>query len=72
MRIAAPGSAAVGLAPRLAKRPTASPAEIRRRCRRHLPAWMVPRKVVILDHMPVTPSGRIDRRVLSGMLAESG
>ncbi len=51
--------------------PTASPADIRKQCRTLLPPYMVPRKVITLDHMPVTSSGKIDRKVLSGMLAEA-
>ncbi len=51
--------------------PTVSSADIRRYCRMHLPAYMVPRKIVTLDRMPATPSGKIDRKTLEGMLDEA-
>lgn len=45
-------------------RPDASPAEIRKACRGRLPEYMVPRRVMMLDHMPTTASGKIDRKTL--------
>ncbi|MFS4438544.1 AMP-binding protein [Paracoccaceae bacterium GXU_MW_L88] len=46
---------------------TVSAAEIRRACRASLPVYMVPRRVVLLDAMPVTASGKIDRHALRTM-----
>lgn len=48
-----------------------SPADIRKRCRAQLPAYMVPRKVITLDSMPVSPSGKIDRKALASLLSNT-
>ncbi|HYG61652.1 MAG TPA: amino acid adenylation domain-containing protein, partial [Thermoanaerobaculia bacterium] len=40
-------------------------AELRERLRGLLPAYMVPAAFVLLPEMPLTPSGKIDRRVLT-------
>jgi amino acid adenylation domain-containing protein len=34
-------------------------------CRRHLPEWMVPARVVHLDGLPLTPNGKVDRAALA-------
>lgn len=49
--------------------PTAAMADIRKRCRERLPSYMVPRKVVAIERMPVSPSGKIDRKALARLLA---
>jgi acyl-CoA synthetase (AMP-forming)/AMP-acid ligase II len=38
-------------------------------CRRHLPNFMVPRRVLFMDHLARSPNGKIDRRFLAESLA---
>ncbi|MEV7939327.1 amino acid adenylation domain-containing protein [Kitasatospora sp. NPDC088264] len=40
------------------------PAELRALARKSLPHYMVPATVVVLDEMPLTPSGKVDLRAL--------
>ncbi len=46
------------------------PAEIRKRCRVTLPAYMVPRRIIAIEAMPLNASGKIDRRALQDLLAK--
>ena len=43
---------------------TISPSALRRFLRERLPEYMVPSDFVFLDSLPLTPSGKVDRRVL--------
>ncbi|MGB3148105.1 MAG: AMP-binding protein [Paracoccaceae bacterium] len=50
--------------------PKASSAEIRKACRGTLAPYMVPRRIVEIERMPLNASGKIDRRALRQMLDE--
>nr|VFK09968.1 MAG: amino acid adenylation domain-containing protein [Candidatus Kentron sp. FM] len=58
--------AVAGDAVRSAHQPTTQPSrdELRAHLREQLPEWMVPSVFVFVDALPLTPSGKIDRRVL--------
>ena len=43
----------------------ATPDELRRACRDHLPSFKVPREVRVLAELPRNPTGKIMRRALS-------
>jgi thioesterase domain-containing protein/acyl carrier protein len=39
-------------------------AELRRVLKQQLPDYMVPADVVVLDHLPISPTGKVDRKAL--------
>lgn len=43
-----------------------STEELRELVRTKLPTYMVPSRISILDRLPITPNGKVDRRVLAG------
>ncbi|MDT5218858.1 MAG: hypothetical protein QOF15_963, partial [Mycobacterium sp.] len=43
---------------------TADPAEIRTQLAERLPAYMVPAAIVVVDALPMTPNGKLDKRAL--------
>ncbi|MCA8869078.1 MAG: AMP-binding protein [Rhodobacteraceae bacterium] len=51
--------------------PKATVAEIKKYCRRQLPVYMVPRRIVTIDRMPLSASGKIDRKALKQRLEDS-
>src|SRR5579864_6698867 len=59
-RLVAYASAREGCEPR--------PAELRTWVSDRLPAYMVPALFVTLDHLPLTPSGKVDRRALATLV----
>jgi len=61
------GKAVVALRPGAA----ASEAELLQRCRDHLARYKVPKSVVFLDALPLSPAGKILKRELRAMLSTS-
>lgn len=42
---------------------------IRQDLKEYLPDYMIPKKVVFLDQLPMTANGKADRKALGGMLS---
>jgi amino acid adenylation domain-containing protein len=47
------------------------PAALRRYCEERLPGHMVPGRVKLVDEMPLTPSGKLDRRAVTESLTRA-
>ncbi|MEG0156035.1 MAG: D-alanine--poly(phosphoribitol) ligase subunit DltA, partial [Anaerovoracaceae bacterium] len=41
---------------------------IKEELKAYLPEYMVPKKIVFLDELPMTPNGKTDRKTLGGQL----
>jgi acyl-CoA synthetase (AMP-forming)/AMP-acid ligase II len=47
-----------------------APAAAREELRKRVPAYMVPRRVIALNDMPLNSNGKTDRKALKKMLEE--
>ncbi len=47
--------------------PNVDTASLQQNLRLHLPEYMIPGVFVVLDKMPLTPSGKVDRKALAGI-----
>ncbi|MFJ2163201.1 amino acid adenylation domain-containing protein [Streptomyces sp. NPDC087856] len=46
-------------------------AQLRETAKRHLPVYLVPSALVLLDQLPLTPNGKVDRRALPAVVYAS-
>ncbi|WP_185754365.1 non-ribosomal peptide synthetase [Luteibacter sp. 9135] len=65
--VSGPGSAAQDPATRIERERSAA-AQLRAHLKQWLPDYMVPGRIVFMDRLPQTPSGKIDRRILAQTL----
>ncbi|NKY87918.1 non-ribosomal peptide synthetase [Nocardia veterana] len=63
---------AARLASYLAADTELDPADVLETARRRLPAYMVPAAITILDRVPVTPAGKVDRKALPAPVFTTG
>ncbi|MEU6562780.1 amino acid adenylation domain-containing protein [Nocardia nova] len=63
---------AVRLASYVAADTPVEPTEILETARQRLPAYMVPAAITVLDRVPVTPAGKVDRKALPAPVFTSG
>lgn len=49
--------------------PGATEDEMRTRCRAHLPEYMVPRRIFVVEALPLNSSGKVDHRALAARAA---
>jgi amino acid adenylation domain-containing protein len=49
---------------------TVTAAALRERLAAHLPAWYIPSSLAVMDALPLTPSGKTDRRALVRLIEE--
>jgi D-alanine--poly(phosphoribitol) ligase subunit 1 len=49
---------------------TAEEAALRRQLAQHLPDYMIPSRIIPVDHLPKSPNGKVDRQHLAALLAE--
>jgi amino acid adenylation domain-containing protein/FkbM family methyltransferase len=47
-----------------------SVSELQSHVRKSLPEYMVPSQIVVLDHIPLTPNGKVDRKSMSALRGE--
>jgi aspartate racemase len=55
-----------GLAAHVVAKPGLATVNLRHFLREHLPDYMVPAKIILLDALPMTPTGKVDRAALPG------
>jgi len=47
-------------------------SQLRKQLSKHLPGYMIPEYFVVLDEMPITANGKINRSALPVVLKEGG
>ena len=66
----ASGASSLAACARLLRSGAAEEAALRQQLSQHLPDYMIPSRIILTDHLPKSPNGKVDRQRLAALLPE--